>query len=110
MSPILEKIYVYNGYKCYVVLRKLVFETYRCGYVQAHKGQSIDINSIECHGGITYSNGAPTPLPEDNNSLYIGFDCAHFGDNMEYWTLERVCAECEYIVDQITTQRESEVE
>lgn len=36
------------------------------------------------HGGVTYSG----PL-QDKNSWWIGFDCAHYNDNVDMDTLER---------------------
>lgn len=50
-----------------------------CGYVEIPKGLDIDVNSIDCHGGITFdSKNKPDWFP--TNGRYIGFNCAHVGD------------------------------
>lgn len=45
--------------------------------------RSLDI-LCDVHGGVTYSN-----YLQDKNSWWIGFDCAHWDDNVDIATLER---------------------
>ena len=111
-----------------------------CGYVKVPKdhpcyGKASEydapIDSIACHGGITYAgfNHGAYPVPDtDENGYWIGFDCAHCGDGRDpkdvekyltardgrvrketidflchghVWTVDEVTAECESIATQL---------
>ncbi len=55
----------------------------RCGYVAIPDGFRGNTSNIDCHGGVTFEDrdhGAKDLLPIACNDLWIGFDCAHFGD------------------------------
>jgi len=75
------KKFPYLGFECEVVNNGMGF---RCGYVTVPVGHpAIDLyhegdyeieNTIDCHGGVTY-----TQL-NDDGTLTIGFDCAHYND------------------------------
>lgn len=88
-----------------------------CGYVVFPEGKDLDIDLLEVHGGVTYS---------DYNSLCdnkycIGFDCAHYSDwspymmsrlfaneaNATYKDIEFVKAECIKLAKQLYDLRES---
>jgi hypothetical protein len=69
-----------------------------CGYVGVHQGHELhgkryqDIEDIDVHGGLTYSNKCDpseregtgvchVPGPgEDEDVWWFGFDCAHYND------------------------------
>lgn len=70
MTSILERSFNFNGFNCYVIMRHMGDNCYRCGYVQVSKRLPINTASINCHGGITYANKeAPSPLEiDDKNS------------------------------------------
>lgn len=84
-TPVREKHWHDRGYACMVVLTPM---GHRCGYVGIHKGQAhygssyLLLDWIECHGGLTYSEGnhPAWPSSEKNPKWWIGFDCAHCTD------------------------------
>ncbi len=54
----------------------------RCGYIlipPEHPwfGKHYDSIDVSVHGGLTYANFG------DNNTYWIGFDCAHYGDAVD---------------------------
>ena len=70
-----------------------------CGYVALPKGhpmhgQDYDNLSVDCHGGLTYSN-------LEGNDWVIGFDCNHTYDNEKVFTEGWLRGECESIIDQV---------
>ena len=97
MTSILERSFNFNGFNCYVIMRHMGDNCYRCGYVQVSKRLPINTASINCHGGITYANKEV----DDKNKWYIGFDCAHAFDTTDFWTVSRVSNELRQIVGQI---------
>lgn len=102
----LEHSFNYRGIECYVVLRSYGIESrclwYRCGYIALPNDIALDTDEIMCHGTITYSSSySPDSVPQDNSKYYIGFDCMHFGDTIDYWTVGRVSMELRHIVNQI---------
>lgn len=79
MGIVQEARFEYKGFPCVVLFRT---PGYRCGYVGLPKGTVINTDSIDCHGGITYSNNS-LYLPEDNGMFWIGFDCCHSCDDYD---------------------------
>ena len=76
------------------------------GYVvipKGHPAHNINYDEIfvDVHGGLTFSNNVDSlnkeDFPELTNEMagcwVVGFDTAHFGDNLENWTKERVIDE-----------------
>jgi hypothetical protein len=61
---------------------------YRCGYVEILREEleSLNINDptdyysypIDCHGDLTFCG--KSYWDKENNNIWIGFDCAHYGD------------------------------
>lgn len=100
-----------------------------CGYVAIPPGhpfrgeQSSEIDNLQAHGGITYTDKCQpdgpichVPLPgESDDVLWVGFDCIHLGDISpghyqyaggerrpgEYRTVEYVRAWCKTLAAQI---------
>lgn len=68
------------------------------GYVALPKGHpwyGMDYNEIpvDIHGGLTFSQLASNWAEDhdfDPESWVIGFDTAHYGDNITVWPKERV--------------------
>lgn len=60
-EKIVEKVFTYKGYQCYVVFLPT---GWRCGYVgiPEAKKKDIDYDYLSCHGGITY-NESTCPIP-----------------------------------------------
>lgn len=84
------------------------------GYVllpKEHKyyGVHYDNIPVDVHYGLTYSEevteghlkGFDMLTPEDIGMWMIGFDTAHYGDNLEKWSKEAVIAETERLRDQL---------
>lgn len=70
-----SKAYVIDGFNA--CIRRHSNFGHLCGYVEVPDGLDIDVNEIDCHGGITFNDhwdGFPT------SGRYIGFDCMHYGD------------------------------
>lgn len=75
---------------------------YYCGYVCVENYPNINNldmeyfeNNIDCHGGITFFD----VLGDDK--LSIGFDCFHFGDNIDKCNIDYCKKQCQYIIDQL---------
>lgn len=120
-----ESDFIYKG------LRYVVTFTpggYRCGYVgvtpeSRYYGKFYDDLEIECHGGLTYSDGGKDSAhPIESDLWWFGFDCGHCFDGndielakmyyperhilgIEYEgevrSLEYVQNECQKIADQL---------
>lgn len=110
----LEHSFSYREIECYVVLRSYgkgaEAVKYRCGYIALPVTTAyFDTDEIMCHDTITYSSSySPDSVPQDNSKYYIGFDCAHLGDTIDCWTIERVRMELRHIVNQILKQESEE--
>lgn len=91
MKPVLENKFTYKGYPCVVLFLP---GAYRCGYVgipERHElaKKSVDeLSSLDCHGGITYSEPYLHEC-EDNDTWWIGFDCAHCFDGYDIETAKQ---------------------
>lgn len=85
MKPVLETKSTYKGYP-YVVL--FMPGAYRCGYVGVpynHKLAKKDVDKLshlKCHGGVTYAEPSLYDC-NDDNTWWIGFDCAHCFDGYD---------------------------
>lgn len=85
---VIEEIFWYNEFPCVVVMQDMGF---RCGYVglkegNAYYGKHYDDIPVDCHGGLTYSEGFLPVLEDswDNKDLWwIGFDTGHLGDGYD---------------------------
>ena len=116
-----EKRFNYKGYPCVILFMSM---GHRCGYVGISENDRYLIGDVEekidCHGSITYGPCYNLHLQNDTDKVWIGFDCAHFGDGADikkakrYFkkdvsmfrggtvrTLKFCKQECKHIVDQI---------
>ena len=104
---------IYKGYHFYIIS----YGTHPCCYVEIPSKSKIfkitymDIESIDVHGGLTYSSdklyiGTNTAL---NNSWFIGWDYAHLGDYVAFidsidgkkWTTNEMIDDCKNVINQI---------
>ena len=72
-----EKRFYYKGFPCVILFMN---RGYRCGYVGIPERSGIDIEKINCHGGITYGPYSHLHFQEDKNVEWIGFDTGHYCD------------------------------
>ena len=108
----LIKAGIHNGIRYYVVSHG----SFPTAYLSVPKEwkESIDIGSIECHGGGSYEEdwleGDGTKI---NGHFYIGWDYYHSGDYYKrqdrvlkntkdhVWTLGEIILECEKVAEQV---------
>ena len=104
---------IYNERDYYVVS----YGTHPCAYIDlsdllnmTQKERKYIEDSIECHGGITYSS-AEFVVP-NTKGWYIGWDYAHCMDYVGFmpntdeiaskkWTTPEMVHECKKVIDQI---------
>lgn len=70
-----SKAYVIDGFNA--CIRRHGRFGHLCGYVEVPDGLSVNIDEINCHGGITFNDNW-SEFPTDG--YYIGFDCLHYRD------------------------------
>lgn len=75
-----EKRFDYKGFPCVILFTAM---GHRCGYVGIPEASGIDIDEIDCHGGITYGPSSELIFQEDENIEWIGFDTAHYCDGID---------------------------
>jgi hypothetical protein len=91
MRSIKESEFNYKGYNCIVIFQEMGF---RCGYVEVpsnhiyYKGEESSID-IECYGGITYTGNHIPLWKEPSEYWWIGFDCMHYGDEVDLELLKK---------------------
>ena len=81
---------------------------HRCGYVGVKRQSDLfgkdynDIDSIDVHGGLTYS-GCDGEYPVESELWWFGFDTAHCGDSQEMGgqPLEYCVDQCELRAGQL---------
>ena len=110
---------IYKNYHYYI----LSLGTHPTAYVELTKNHKyfnkdyMDIDEIECHGGLTYSNSklkiGINRIMEGN--WFIGWDYAHYDDysgyNIKYnliiydngkkWSTKEIIEECKNVIDQL---------
>jgi hypothetical protein len=129
-----EREWKHLGLSCAVVQNRQA-QT-RCGYVRVppgHPAYGKDYNDldVDVHGGLTFAALEPCTEHEDGQGYWLGFDCAHSGDDMcdpdadmeslpndvkrlieihrsfrlreveHYWTEPEVASECERLAEQL---------
>lgn len=82
LKPICESSFIYKQHRCIVLFMPLGF---RCGYVAISKGSpyyEVDYHKIDiiCHGGLTFSDYDLSLSQNQNDTWWLGFDCAHYHD------------------------------
>ena len=129
---IVERQSEYKGLRIVVVIQG---SGYRCGYVgikNTDKNLKIlgRINELEVHGGVTFARiDNKYPIKTSRKLIWIGFDCAHLNDGIDFdaalqsatnkedimflnvlrkadkgchvWTAEEVESECNKLADEI---------
>ena len=85
-----------------------------CCYVGIPNGLAINTDDIYCHGGVSWCGDLPSLVEDaikDNYFLedtwWIGWDYAHYGDYMKYdltghkWTTHELWDECMEVVNHL---------
>ena len=78
---VVEKQFEYKGHDCICIFS---IRGVRCGYVSVtDKEKPYDDYDIDCHGGLTFDGELPDYY-KPKADYYIGFDCGHLGDGVDY--------------------------
>ena len=78
---VVEKQFEYKGHDCICIFS---IRGIRCGYVSVtDKEKPYDDYDIDCHGGLTFDGELPDYY-KPKADYYIGFDCGHLGDGVDY--------------------------
>lgn len=85
LEPICESSFIYKQHRCIVLFMPLGF---RCGYVAIPKDSpfyEVDYHKINivCHGGLTFSDYDLSLPQNQDDTWWIGFDCAHYRDMID---------------------------
>lgn len=83
-KPIVEERFIYKGYPCVVLFQPLAFRTGYVGLPKTSKyyKENYSCIPISCHGGLTYGRNYLFGQ-NDEETWWIGFDCAHYGDGYD---------------------------
>lgn len=76
----IEKRFEYAGRECLCVFNAGGF---RCGYVSVRTCKNYSEYNVDCHGGLTFS-GELNSSANPKRQYYVGFDCAHYYDGVDY--------------------------
>lgn len=98
----------YKGHR-YVIIS---FGSHPCCYVSIPNRKAIDVDSIVCHGGVTYTSGQLPNGEKTDGVWWIGWDYAHFGDYIccsdrkpiefeKCWSVVELEQECLKVIDEI---------
>lgn len=95
-----------SGLQSVVVMTEM---GHRCGYVGVNEKSNLfglnyfDLeNTINVHGGLTYSGKSDNNYPIESKLWWFGFDCAHYGDDEDGGQSLRYCIDqCEMMADQL---------
>lgn len=106
----------YRGYTFYI----LSLGTHPCAYIVLDNYSPFfrmdysELQCIECHGGLTYSEDFlgyhPVIIPHSTNHWIIGWDYAHSGDKYgvhdtgKSWTTQEIYEECLDVIDDIISK------
>ena len=138
MNSLVEKEWEHAGLKCMAVLNTEGESQWRCGYVALPRGHHYwgttfeGLNMLDVHGGVTFTSkgitnservaiklgGAEPPPWYDKSLWWVGFDCAHAGDEFHTdeirkalsedaippehkWTLDEVVKETNGLAEQL---------
>ena len=78
---VVEKQFEYKGHDCICIFS---IRGVRCGYVSVtDKEKPYDDYDIDCHGGLTFDGELPDYY-KPKADYYIGFDCGHYCDGVDY--------------------------
>ena len=78
---VVEKQFNYKGHDCICIFS---IRGIRCGYVSVtDKEKPYDDYDIDCHGSLTFDGELPDYY-KPKADYYIGFDCGHWCDGVDY--------------------------
>jgi len=81
-KPVQESRFEYKGYPCVVLFQPIGFRTGYVGIRSEKTIKAINIEEINCHGGITYAKNHLYGQ-KDQDIFWIGFDCGHCFDGYD---------------------------
>jgi hypothetical protein len=93
------------GLKCAVIL---VQQSHRCGYVGVLKthiiyGIPYDNINVSVHGGLTFgAPGKDNDFLDGKDTYWVGFDCAHYNDTLNNWSLQKTIEETNDLAQQLS--------
>ena len=78
---VVEKQFEYKGHDCICIFS---IRGVRCGYVSvSDKEKPYDDYDVDCHGSLTFDGELPDYY-KPKADYYIGFDCGHWCDGIDY--------------------------
>lgn len=78
---VVEKQFNYKGHDCICIFN---IRGFRCGYVSvSDKEKPFYDYDVTCHCGLSF-DGALPDYYKPNANYYIGFDCGHCCDGVDY--------------------------
>ena len=92
-NTVQESRFEYKGFPCVILFMDM---GHRCGYVGIPEASGIDVDEINCHGGITYGPSSELKMQEDENIEWIGFDTPHYMDGRDIEKNKRIFSKCSY--------------
>ena len=104
-SKKIEKDFMVGNLRCLVIG---LSGGWRCGYVgipKEHPLYAIDYDKIEAdvHGGLTY--GSTSPVGDEDQRYYVGFDCCHCGDGFDIALIDELAQDSKMLeVNKINAQ------
>lgn len=118
--PMLVTTGIYKGYSYYI----LTMGTHPTAYIEIPKESRYyakfydDIDDIDVHGGLTYSDKRLYTDKGIFEGWFIGWDYNHYDDfNLllskyghagKMWTVHEIVEECQRVIDQIIENERSE--
>ena len=78
---VVEKQFNYKGHDCICIFN---INGFRCGYVSVtDKEKTYDDYDVMCHFGLNFDGELPDYY-KPKADYYIGFDCGHWCDGVDY--------------------------
>lgn len=90
------------------------YGSHPCCYVSVPIGQSLNIDDISCHGGITYHGDHLPKEEQDDKNWWIGWDYTHSEDYIDVtfngvhyrdygkkWTTQEMIDECLKVIKEL---------
>ena len=76
------------------------------GYVRIPEGhpyyeKTYDDIPVDVHGGLTFSDHIFEDNKHFSDGYWVGFDTAHYGDDIDSWPMVRVMDEAKHLLKQV---------
>lgn len=99
----MNQVFFASGYPCLTIRTAEHF----CGYVGIGKNHPYyrldfgDANSIEIHGGLTFSGDRIMGMKNDSGLWFFGFDTGHGFDDCDTNNEQYVVDQCKFLAEQL---------